>query len=132
MDLETARRQTLDRLFVAFNAYQADAVMSCFTPDAVFFTAAGTEPWGQRLDGHDAIRAAFVGVWTGMPDVQWRVHRSRVLADEAVTEWLFTGTRNDGARVEAEGLDLFRFEGALVASKSAFRKDRPFRPAPAR
>ncbi len=125
MNLDTARLQTLDLLFAAFNAHKADAVMECFAPGAVFFTAAGAEAYGQRLEGHDAIRAAFVGVWTAIPDVQWRVHRSRVLGDEAVTEWLFTGTRTDGALVEAEGLDLFRFEGVLVASKSAFRKDRP-------
>ena len=132
MNLDTARLQTIDRLFAAFNAHDADSVMDCFAPDAVFFTAAGAEACGQRLQGHDAIRAAFIGVWTGMPDVQWRVYRSRMLADEAVTEWLFTGTRTDGARVEAEGLDLFRFEGALVASKSAFRKDRPLQPGPVR
>ena len=132
MNLDTARLQTLDRLFAAFNAHEADSVMACFAPNAVFFTAGGLEAFGQRLQGHDAIRAAFVGVWTAMPDVQWRVHRSRILADEAVTEWLFTGTRADGGRVEAEGLDLFRFEGALVASKSAFRKDRQVRPGTAR
>ena len=132
MNLETARLQTLDRLFAAFNAHDAGQVMDCFAPDAVFFTAAGPEACGQRLQGHDAIRAAFAGVWTAMPDVQWRVHRSRVLADEAVTEWLFTGTRADGGRVEAEGLDLFRFEGVLVVSKSAFRKDRPVQPGAVR
>ncbi len=122
------RLTTLERLFAAFNAHDADAVMACFTQGAVFFGAAGSEANGRRFDGSDAIRAAFTAVWTGMPDVQWAVHRSRMLGDEAITEWLFTGTRDDGARIEAEGLDLFRFEGDLVAAKSAFRKDRPATP----
>ena len=120
---------TLQRLFNAFNAHDGDGVMACFVPSAVFMTAAGPEACGRRLTGLEAIRAAFVAVWTDMPDVQWTVRRSRVLDGEGVTEWLFTGTRADGTRVEAEGLDLFGFDGTLVASKSAFRKDRPVLPA---
>ncbi len=120
-----ARSATLDRLFAAFNHHDADAVMACFSDEAVFFTAAGPTAAGRRIEGLESLRAAFVAVWTEMPDVQWTVHRSRVFADGGMTEWLFAGTRADGARVEAEGLDLFTFAGDLVASKSAFRKDRP-------
>ena len=63
-----------------------------------------------------------------MPDVRWSVRRSRIFADGGMTEWLFTGTRPDGTRVEAEGLDLFTFDRDRIASKSAFRKDRPVLP----
>lgn len=122
---DKARLATLDRLFEAFNAHDADGVMRCFAPSAVFLTAAGPDACGRRIEGIEAIRAAFVAVWTDMPDVRWTVRRSRVLDADGVTEWLFTGTRADGTRIEAEGLDLFGFDGALVASKSAFRKDRP-------
>ena len=123
------RSATLDRLFDAFNRHDAEGVMACFADAAVFFTAAGPTAAGRRIEGLDAIRAAFVAVWTEMPDVRWTVHRSRVFADGGMTEWLFTGTRSDGTRVEAEGLDLFTFDGDRVASKSAFRKDRPALPA---
>lgn len=119
---DTARLATLDRLFAAFNAHDSDEVMKCFAPDAVFYTAAGLEPAGRRIAGSDAIRATFVAVWTDLPDVQWTVRRSRVLDGAGITEWLFTGTRADGNAILAEGLDLFDFEGALVISKSAFRK----------
>lgn len=123
------RSATLDRLFDAFNRHDAEGVMACFADAAVFFTAAGPTAAGRRIAGLDAIRAAFVAVWTEMPDVRWTVHRSRVFLDGGMTEWLFTGTRPDGTRVEAEGLDLFTFDGDRVASKSAFRKDRPALPA---
>ena len=126
---EADRLATLDRLFKAFNAHDADGVMACFAPSAVFLTAAGPEAAGRTIEGLEAIRAAFVAVWTDMPDVQWTVRRSRMLGAEGVTEWLFTGTRADGTRIEAEGLDLFAFEGALVSQKSAFRKDRPVQKA---
>ena len=123
------RAATLDRLFKGFNQHDADAIMACFASDAVFLTAAGPTAAGRRIEGLDAIRAAFVAVWTEMPDVRWTVHRSRVFADGGMTEWLFTGTRLDGTRIEAEGLDLFTFAGDRVALKSAFRKDRPALPA---
>ena len=124
-----ARSATLDRLFDGFNRHDADAVIACFSTDSVFFTAAGSTAVGRKIEGKDAIREAFVAVWTEMPDVRWTVRRSRIFADGGMTEWLFTGTRPDGTRVEAEGLDLFTFHGDRVASKSAFRKDRPILPA---
>ena len=119
-----SRLATLDRLFAAFNRHDADGVMACFAPDAVFFTAAGPTPAGRQITGQDGIRAAFEAVWAAMPDVQWGVHGSRVDGDHGVVEWLFTGTPASGIRVEVEGVDLFTFSGDLVASKSAFRKDR--------
>lgn len=122
---DSAKLETLERLFKAFNAHDAQAVMACFAPHAVFHAAAGAEANGRRFEGQAAIEAAFVAVWTDLPDVAWSVHRSRLVGNEAITEWLFTGTRKNGTRIEAEGLDLFSFEGALVATKSAFRKDRP-------
>lgn len=122
---DTDRLVTLGRLFDGFNRHDAAAVMRCFTGNAVFLAAAGPNSCGQRIVGSDAIRDAFVAVWTNMPDVRWTVRRSRMLGDEAITEWLFSGTRTDGARVEVEGLDLFAFEGSLVSGKSAFRKDCP-------
>ena len=126
---DSGRLATLQRLFTAFNAHDGDGVMACFTPSAVFLTAAGPEAGGRRIVGLESIRVAFVAVRTNMPDVQWTVHRSRVLDGEGITEWLFTGTRTDGARVEAEGLDLLGSDGVQVASTSAFRKDRSNLPA---
>lgn len=122
---EADRHALLERLFAAFNRHDADGVMACFTPGVVFDTAAGPEAHGRRLTGQDAVRAAFAAVWTDMPDVAWTVSRHTLAGERATSEWLFTGTRADGGRVAVEGVDLFVFEGRLIARKSAFRKDRP-------
>lgn len=126
---EAERHAALDSLFEAFNRHDADGVMACFTPDVVFDTAAGPEAHGCRLTSQDAVRAAFVAVWTDMPDVAWAVTRHTLAGERATSEWLFTGTRADGGRVAVEGVDLFVFEGRLIARKSAFRKDRPVQAA---
>jgi ketosteroid isomerase-like protein len=127
--MEKDRVSLLETLFAAFNRHDAEGVMACFAPGIVFDTAAGPEALGKRIIGLDDVRAAFVGTWTSMPDVQWHVRRHAVFGDRAVTEWLFTATAPQGGRIEVEGVDLFGFEGALIVSKSAFRKDRPLQPA---
>lgn len=121
---ESDKRALLERLFSAFNRHDAGGVMACMTPDIVFDAAAGPQANGLRITGTEAVSAAFTAVWTGMPDVAWTVSRHTIAGDTAVSEWLFTGTRADGTTVEVQGLDLFTFRGGLIATKSAFRKDR--------
>ena len=131
-DLDTARRARLDQLFAAFNSHDADGVMACMTGDVVFDTAAGPDRHGRRLIGTADVRAAFERTWTDMPDVSWQCTRHAVFGDRGVSEWIFRATANDGTRIEVEGVDLFGFRGDKVATKSAFRKDRPALPAAAR
>ena len=126
---KSAREVLLERLFDAFNRHDAEGVMACFTPGIVFDAAVGPEAHGRRFTGHDAVKAAFVAVWTDMPDVSWTILRHTIAGDVALSEWLFAGTRRDGQKVEVNGLDVFAFDGDLIASKSAYRKDRPVQAA---
>ena len=120
-DLAQARLAMLEAMFAGFNAHDADRVMATMTETVVFEPAFGPEAFGARLLGRSAVRAAFVAVWTAMPDVEWQVVRQAVDGDHGMTEWLFIATR-EGRAIRREGLDLFRFEGTLVTSKRAFRK----------
>lgn len=126
------RHAVLDRLFEAFNHHDIDAVMACFASDIVFDAAGGLEAHGRRFNGAGEVRQAFVGVWTSFPDVAWHVGRHTLAGDQAFTEWRFVATAPDGGRIDVEGVDLFVFEGLLIASKRAFRKDRPVQPAQAK
>ena len=49
----------------------------------------------------------------------------RLTDDLGVSQWTLVGTREDGARIEADGVDLFSFRDGKIASKKAFRKERP-------
>lgn len=128
-DIEKDRLGVLNVLFAAFNRHDADGVMACFAPSVVFDAAAGPDAVGRRIAGLAAVRQAFVGTWTAMPDVRWHVRRHAVFGDRGITEWLFTAAAPQGGRIEVEGVDLFAFEGDRIVSKSAFRKDRPLQPA---
>ena len=122
------RHALLERLFAAFNRHDVDGVLACLAPDVVFDAAAGPDVHGRRFHGRAETGQAFVAVWTAFPDVAWHVHRHTVAGDRAFSEWRFAATRPDGGRVDVEGIDLFTFAGALIASKSAMRKEWPVQP----
>jgi taurine dehydrogenase small subunit len=115
----------LQSLFDAFNRHDIKAVMAFFADDILFETAAGDGVYGNRIEGHDGVAAAFSQVWAGMPDVQWRDTQHRVFDDLGISEWTFTATRSDGKRIEARGCDLFTLRDGKIVRKQAFRKDRP-------
>jgi ketosteroid isomerase-like protein len=109
----------------AWNRHDIDALMTFVTDDCVFDTVSGPDPWGVRHVGCEAVQMAFEQAWRTFPDARWTNGRHFVCGDRGVSEWLFTGTRPDGSRVEASGCDLFTFREGKIAIKSAFRKDRP-------
>jgi steroid delta-isomerase-like uncharacterized protein len=109
----------------AWNRHDADAIMSFMTSDCVFEASAGPEICGARYAGRDAVRAAFVDVWTTFHDAHWGNAQHFVQGDRGVSEWTFTGTRADGTRVEVHGCDLFTFRDGKIALKNSYRKNRP-------
>lgn len=113
--------------FDAFNRHDIDGVMTHFADDCVFFTVAGDNEYGNRIDGRDAIAKAFSGVWSAMPDVQWDNHSHFVSEDgtRGVSQWTFRATNPDGTRTEVQGVDLFRFRDGKIVEKQAVRKQRP-------
>lgn len=109
----------------AWNRHDVDALMSFLTEDCVFEASAGTEVCGTRYVGREAVRASFAEVWATFPDAHWGNARHFVRGDRGVSEWTFTGTRTDGARVEVHGCDLFTFRDGKIALKDSYRKNRP-------
>jgi taurine dehydrogenase small subunit len=121
--------QDLADTFDAFNRHDIDGVMQCFAADCVFYTVAGPDVYGTKIEGEKAIADAFTAVWTGMKDAHWDHHSHFVYGDRAVSEWTFSGTGADGMRVEAQGADLFTLRDGKIVVKQALRKARPpFKP----
>lgn len=116
--------ETLDAFAAAWNRHDADALMSFMTEDCVFESSAGRGVFGTRHVGREAVRAAYVEVWTSFPDAHWGNARHFVQGDRGVTQWTFTGTRRDGTRVEVHGCDLFTFRNGKIALKDSYRKNR--------
>jgi ketosteroid isomerase-like protein len=115
----------LEAFAQAWNRHDADALMSFMTSDCVFEASAGPAACGTRSEGAEAVRAAYVQVWTTYPDAHWGGARHFVFGDRGMSQWTFTGTARDGSRVEVHGCDLFAFRGGRIALKDSYRKHRP-------
>lgn len=109
----------------AWNRHDVDALMSFMTEDCVFEASAGPDVCGTSYAGRQAVRAGFSEVWATFPDAHWGNARHFVCGNRGVSEWIFTGTRADGTRVEVNGCDVFSFRDGKIAVKNSYRKNRP-------
>lgn len=123
--IESITVQMLQEFADAWNRHDIDALMAFITDDCVFEASAGPDVCGTRYVGHDAVRSGFADVWGTFPDAHWGGARHFVAGERGVSEWTFTGTRADGARVEVHGCDLFTFREGKIALKDSYRKNRP-------
>jgi steroid delta-isomerase-like uncharacterized protein len=115
----------LERFADAWNRHDLDALMSMMTDDCVFEASAGSQVDGQRNEGTQAVRAAYVAVFDAFHDARWANPRHFIAGARGVSEWTFTGTQGDGKRVEVNGCDLFTFRAGKIAIKNSYRKNRP-------
>ena len=117
--------ELLDRFADAWNRHDLDALMSMMTDDCVFQASAGPQVDGLRSEGQQAVRAAYAAVFEVFPDAHWAGASHVIAGNRGVSEWTFSGTHKDGARVEVTGCDLFTFRDGKIAVKNSYRKNRP-------
>ena len=118
-------RRLLDRFAEAWNRHDLDALMSMMTDDCVFEASAGPQVNGERSEGQQAVRAAFAAVFETFHDAHWANARHFIAGNRGVSEWTFSGTRDDGKRVEVAGCDLLTFRDGKIVIKNSYRKNRP-------
>ena len=108
----------------AFNAHDIEAIMSHMTDDCVFEASAGPDADGQKFVGQEEVKKAFEDVFATFPDAHWASPKHVVSGNRGFTEWIFSGTKKDGTRVEVAGCDLFTFSNGKIAIKNSYRKNR--------
>ncbi|WP_242927796.1 nuclear transport factor 2 family protein [Pontibacter vulgaris] len=108
----------------AFNAHDIKAIMAHMTDDCVFEASAGPDIDGEKFTGQQQVRQSFEDVFTTFPDAHWGNPKHFVLGDRGFSEWVFTGTKTDGTKVEVTGCDLFTFRDGKIAIKNSYRKNR--------
>jgi steroid delta-isomerase-like uncharacterized protein len=114
----------LQAIAAAFDRHDLDAILEHFADDAVFESPRGPDPWGQRFEGRDAVREAFAGRFTGIPDVRYTDDDHFVDGDRGASEWTLSGTTTAGQRIEIRGCDLWTFRDGKVSRKDSFWKIR--------
>ena len=115
----------LDGFAKAFNDHDANKILSYMTDDCVFEASAGPDADGERFVGKEVVKKAFEEVFKTFPDAHWGNARHFISGNRAVSEWTFTGTKQDGSKIEVTGCDVFTFRNGKIAIKNSYRKNRP-------
>lgn len=113
---------TLKRFLAAFNAHDLDAIMQFFADDCELYMPRGSEPFGARYTGKDAVRAGLATRFAGIPDVHYGDDRHWLAGDLGVSTWLLTGTTKTGEQIRVRGLDLLEFRDGKVIKKDSYWK----------
>ena len=123
MAATAARRDVLEAITAAFNAHDPDAIMAFFADDCVFETPRGPEPHGRRLVGREEVRSGFAARFEGIPDVRYGDDSHWACGDRGVSEWLLTGTSQEGESIAVRGCDLWTFDDdGRVTRKDSYWK----------
>ena len=115
----------LDSFANAFNAHDAEKIISYMTDDCIFAASAGPDVNGEKFVGKEAVKKAFEEIFKNYPDAKWIDPHHFISGDRAVSEWTFVGTKADGSKVEVTGCDLFTFRNGKIYIKNSYRKNRP-------
>lgn len=119
---------TPDRLrafFDAWNAHDVEAIVGYFTPDGAYYASIGPDDTGTAFRGTDELRrgvSAFLRTYGDVCYTDLVVGMSG--PDRAFASWTFHGIAPTGEPMSYRGVDLFAFEGDLIAVKDAYRKER--------
>ena len=119
---QTITDETARAILDAFNAHDLDAIMEFFAEDCSLDMPRGPDPWGRRFVGKAAVREGIASRFEGLPDVHYGDDRHWISGNMLVSEWLLTGTRPDGERVEARGCDHYEFRDGKVVRKDSYWK----------
>ena len=114
--------ETTGAILGAFNAHDLDKIMGFFADDCSLDMPRGPDPCGQRFAGKADVREGLASRFEGLPDAHWQDERHWVGGNMAVSEWLLTGTRPGGERVEVRGCDHYEFRDGRVIRKDSYWK----------
>ena len=103
----------LDWLAAATNAHRLDELVDCFAPDYVNVTPAHP---ARSFHGQEQVRANWVQILTGVPDLQAQVLDRAVDGTTVWSEWEMSGTRRDGQPHHMRGVVIFTVRDGRAAT----------------
>ena len=114
----------LRSIAAGFDAHDLDGILSHFADDAIFESPRGPDAWGRRYVGSQEIRDAFVGRFSGIPDVRYQQDDHFVDGNRGASEWTLSGTTTEGQPIEVRGCDLWTIRDGKIVKKDSFWKIR--------
>ena len=107
--------EVIDRLVVAMNAHDLDAVAGFIHEDYRSEQPAHT---GRAFAGRAQMFANWEDMFAGFPNFHAEIRRSVQDGDTTWSEWCWSGTCSDGQAFEMRGVTLFEItDGQIVAGR---------------
>jgi ketosteroid isomerase-like protein len=103
----------VERLRLATNAHDLEALVGCFAPQYRNETPAHPE---RGFTGRDQVRRNWEQIFAAVPDITAEVLGCAVAGDTAWTEWEHSGVRSDGSRHLMRGVVIFGVSGDVAES----------------
>ena len=100
----------------AWNRQDLDAVCSFHADDIVFENHTA----GERAEGADAVRAHIGGIFARWPSLRFSARALYPADDFAVCEWTAQAVRDDGQRIEWDGVDVFPLRDGKILRKDVY------------
>jgi len=109
-------RALIESYDAAWNRQDLDALCALHADDVVFENHTA----GERVEGAGAVREHIGGIFERWPTLRFRGRRFYAAGEFAVSEWTATATRDDGAVIEWDGVDVFPVRDGKIARKDVY------------
>jgi limonene-1,2-epoxide hydrolase len=96
----------------AMNAHDIEAFVSLFATD--YDSQQPVHP-DRAFQGCDQVRANWTAVFSGVPDFHADIVATATEAETVWTEWRWSGTHEDGSRLQMAGVIIFEVHGGRFA-----------------
>ena len=111
--MDGAPLSIVERLRVATNAHDLDALVDCFSDDYRNETPAHP---GRSFQGRSQVRANWTQIFAGVPDLTAEITASVVEGDVVWSEWEMKGNRRDGVAHQMRGVIIFDTADEAITS----------------
>ncbi|MGQ0583276.1 MAG: nuclear transport factor 2 family protein [Reyranella sp.] len=112
----------VEKFLEPWNAHDVEGAMALMADDCLWEITRGSEPYGTRIEGAKAVRAAIASAFRAMPDIHYELVHSSFGPDFVVVELLVTATLADGRPAKFQACDVMTVRGGKVAAKRSYRK----------
>jgi ketosteroid isomerase-like protein len=101
-----------ERLAVAMNAHDIDALVDCFAEDYDSVQPAHPD---RAFRGREQVRTNWSSVFAGVPDFRAELVSADAVGDAEWSEWRWSGRQADGTRLDMAGVILLGVRDGRIA-----------------
>ena len=112
--------EVIERLHVAMNRHDLDAVLACIALD--YQSEQPAHP-NRGFGGREQVETNWAAMFAGMPDFRAELLSLAIEGETAWSEWRWTGTRSDGTALDVRGVTLFGIEDGQIVSGRLYMEE---------